>query len=291
MAWFLFIDESGHDAKEAPCAVLAGIAVRDRDVWSLICEIHELERTCFGRRYRSADREIKAKKILKRKVFRHAGQELQLDESEIVDLACSALENGAHAGAREVTALARAKLNYVKRVLETCKKHDCRIFASIVARNAPPTRTDGLRKDYSYLLERFYYFLEKKRHQHGIVIFDELEKSRCHLLIDQVYRYYRDTATGRARASLIVPEPFFVHSDLTTGIQIADLVAYIISWGYRFSQMSEPVREELSPFVDLLVQLRWKTRRNVAGDGERPIWSVCYIDDLRTRSEKTLPRK
>ncbi len=25
-------------------------------------------------------------------------------------------------------------------------------------------------------------------------------------------------------------EPFFVHSDLTTGVQVADLIAYYISW-------------------------------------------------------------
>jgi hypothetical protein len=36
MAWVLFIDESGHDRKASPYEVLAGIAVRDRDLWPLI---------------------------------------------------------------------------------------------------------------------------------------------------------------------------------------------------------------------------------------------------------------
>jgi Protein of unknown function (DUF3800) len=58
----------------------------------------------------------------------------------------------------------------------------------------------------------------------------------------QAHRYFKDTAIGRSRASLIVPEPFFVHSDLTTGIQIADLVAYCISWGFRTARMSKPRR-------------------------------------------------
>jgi hypothetical protein len=49
---------------------------------------------------------------------------------------------------------------------------------------------------------------------------DELEKSKSHILIGQAHRYFKDTHTGRHRSSRIIPEPFFVHSDLTTGIQI-----------------------------------------------------------------------
>ena len=47
-------------------------------------------------------------------------------------------------------------------------------------------------------------------------------------------------AVGRHRASRIIPEPFFAHSDLTTGVQIADLVAYVISWGFRTPRMIKP---------------------------------------------------
>ena len=57
-----------------------------------------------------------------------------------------------------------------------------------------------------------------------MVVFDEIEKSKSHLLIDQMHRYFRDTAVGRLRADRIVPEPFFVHSELTTGVRLADLV-------------------------------------------------------------------
>lgn len=50
MAWFLFIDESGHDRKAAPYEVLAGIAVQDRDIWNLITALHDAETRIFGRR-------------------------------------------------------------------------------------------------------------------------------------------------------------------------------------------------------------------------------------------------
>lgn len=62
----------------------------------------------------------------------------------------------------------------------------CRTFASIVETDACPTATGGLRKDYAYLFERFFYFLEDNNsREQGIVVFDELEKSQSHLLIDQ----------------------------------------------------------------------------------------------------------
>jgi hypothetical protein len=113
-----------------------------------------------------------------------------------------------------------------------------------------------------------------------------LEKSRSHLLIDQAHRYFKDTATGRHRATLIIPEPFFVHSDLTTGVQIADIIAYCMSWGFRLPRMIKPAREELKPYVEQILRLRHKALRNKMGNPNFEIWSVSYIRDLRTTVEK-----
>jgi hypothetical protein len=117
------------------------------------------------------------------------------------------------------------------------------------------------------------------------VVFDELEKSKSHLLIDQAHRYFKDTATGRHRSSLIIPEPFFVHSDLTTGVQIADLVAYCISWAFRLPTMTQPARDELAPYIEQIKKLRHRALRHMMGKPNFEIWSVCHIDDLRTLSE------
>lgn len=74
MACFLFIDESGQDHHDSPYEVLAGVSIRDKDLWNLIREVHELEQDCFGRRYREDRHEIKAMKFLKKKTFRLAAQ-------------------------------------------------------------------------------------------------------------------------------------------------------------------------------------------------------------------------
>lgn len=69
----------------------------------------------------------------------------------------------------------------------------------------------------------------------GYVIFDELDKSASHILLNQVSEYFLKTNKGRTRSRLIIPEPFFVHSEMTTMVQVADLIAYLISWGARLT--------------------------------------------------------
>jgi len=287
MAWFLFIDESGHDRADSPYEVLAGIAIRDRNLRDLIGQLHEAEERCFGQRYSDGSRELKGKKLLKRKVFRQRDLGVELDGMDVQALAREALTDGAQADAPRLKALARAKVDYVASVFDICAGFGCRAFASIVETSAHPTAGDGLRKDYAYLFERFFYFLEDRPvEEQGVVVFDELEKSKSHLLIDQMDRYFWQTAVGQHRASRIIPEPFFVHSDLTTGVQIADLVAYVVSWGFRMPRMDKPGRQELKGLADQVARLRYRTVRERKGNPEFEIWSFALITDLRTQIER-----
>ena len=287
MAWFLFVDESGHDGSASPYEVLAGVAIQDRTVREVIQRLHQAEIHSFGRRYSAGPRELKGRVLLKRKVYRHRDLDAEVDEKRIPELARTALDDGAGADARMLKALAIAKLNYVAAVFDICAELGCRAFASIVETDALPTASGGLRKDYSYLFERFFYFLEDHAAgEQGIVVFDELEKSQSHLLIDQMRRYFSETAVGRLRSNHIIPEPFFVHSDLTTGVQIADLVAYVISWGFRTSRMNKPARAELSQFSAQVANLRYRATRNRLDNPEFGIWSFAYITDLRTQAER-----
>lgn len=286
MSYFLFIDESGHDRRESPYEVLSGVAVQDSVVWPLITELQELEERHFGIRYSVGDKEIKGKKFLKKKAFRLAAQLPAIPAEERTPLAKACLLDGARAGKKEMTALSQAKLDFVKEALLLCLGHECRAFACIVDKNAPRSDSDILRKDYSYLFERFFYFLEDHGNQHGIVVFDELEKSQSHILLNQMEEYFKNTNKGQTRASLIIPEPLFVHSDLTSLIQIADLSAYIISWAWRLGSMNGPVREELTPFAELVAKLRYCATRSLMGNDNFQVWSFQYIEDLRCLAER-----
>jgi len=288
VAYFLFIDESGREFHNQSYEVLAGVAIGDRDLWNLVKTLQELEMKHFGARYTFGHRELKAKKILKSKVFRHAGETDPIPAEERRELSRLCLVAGPTAGFRQMCALAQAKLAYVDDVLETCGRFRCKAFGSIVKNpGATPLPDDFLRKDYAYLFERFFYFLEDTDpNASGIVVFDELEKSKSHLLVQQMDRYFKRTAKGQQRAAQIIPEPFFVHSDLTTGVQLADIAAYLLSWGFRTGDLTKPKRDNLAPFVDRLCRLRHRTIRHIDEIENFEIWSFAVISDLRTRDEQ-----
>jgi hypothetical protein len=282
MSYLFFIDESGVDHRESPYEVLAAVAIHDRKLWNFIRRVQAAELECFGRRYTPEHKETKAKALLKRKTYRLAGQLPPIPPEERRHLASACLGKGSAVDRQELTALGQAKLAFVRRVLELCASHDVRAFASIVPRAAPRPGSGFLRKDYSYLFQRFFYFLEDRSpHELGLVIFDELERFLCHLLIDQMARYFQHTETGKSRAVRVIPEPFFVHSHLTTAIQVADLVAYITSWGVRLRSMSEQRRTELADLADTVWGLRHETRRE-----GRSFGSFVVIQDLRPLAER-----
>ena len=224
---------------------------------------------------------------LNRKTYRLANQLPPFSEEERRSLAKQCLEDGKTATRSSLTALAQAKLAYVSEVFSICSRYRCKAFASIINRNSPSPSPIHLRKDYAYLFERFFYFLEDKDTSlSGIIVFDELEKTRSHLLIKQMDRYFKHTIRGKQRAGQIIPEPFFVHSDLTTGIQLADFAAYIASWNVRFEGMNEPRRSELDDLTEQLLSLRYRAIREVNGNPNYQVWSFAVITDLRAREDR-----
>ncbi len=283
MAYFLFVDESGGDRRESPYEVLAGVAVEDRDLWNLIDALKNAEQRAFGTCYSREHREIKGKQVLKRKVFRHAGQLPAMPDEERRRMARECLAAGATASRRQITALAQAKLAFVQEAFELCGRFHCRAFASIVDRDAPRPLRAVLRKDYAFLFERFFYFLEDRGPTtQGAVVFDELERSQAHILIGQMEEYFLNTARGKERSRQIIPQPFFVHSDLTTLIQIADLVAYVVAWGFRIpGSLDAPGRPELDSYAAQVSGLRYRAKREILGRPDFFVWSFAVIKDLR----------
>jgi hypothetical protein len=197
------------------------------------------------------------------------------------------LEDGPSASKEQITALAQAKLAFVKGALKLCADYQCKAFASIVARGAPRLSDDKLRKDYAYLFERFFYFVERQAgEQQGLVVFDELERTQSHLLVAQMEAYFLERQPMRSR--VVIPEPFFVHSHLTTGVQLADLTAYVAAWGLQVGNMPPAERQELSSCGEAVRALE----HHVIIDRGRfsrgtSVHSLCPIDDLRPRRERT----
>lgn len=292
MSWMLFIDESGHDGRHSPYEVLAGLAVEDRALWRLIQALRSAQENHFGIRLFDAYRaEAKGQKLLNRKTFRLAAQKAPLEPALRLELAHRALTDGANVKGDQLTALGQAKLAYVAEALRLCQSARAVAFASIIPNNVkrPPNDFDYIRKDYAYLFERFFHFLngtESSPKPMGIVTFDELDKQQSQILLHQMEQYFMQTNKGRTRSRLIVPEPFFVHSDLTTMIQMTDLIAYTISWGLRLHggarPMTQPKRDELDSFATQVCRLRY----HAATAGGHDTWGFCVIENLRAANSE-----
>jgi hypothetical protein len=295
----LFVDESGHDRREMPCEVLAGVAIAEARLWDLVQAIRGAEQRRFGASLRSLlSSEVKATKLLKRKRFKSANLRIDIPDSELPPLAHAALVKGraasdrgdprSEATQRELVAYSRSVLLFVHDVLDIASAHEARVIASVVDGKAPRPAPGRLRKDYVYLLERYFYLLETlPPRERGLVVFDELEKSQAHILLQQMAAYFLQASKGRYRSSRIVPEPFFVHSELTTGIFIADLTAYVLGWAWPRKMKEATGRDELKPFSRKLHAMQFQGQApDPTGTRSWPIYGIKWIDDLRGSQDR-----
>lgn len=295
----LFIDESGHHESGTPCEVLAGIAIAEDSLWNLVKAVRAAERDHFGDYLRNLrSDEAKARKLLKAKRFKVAAQPCELAPESMARLANSLLLKGKSAHAQrldfagetyeEMVAYSRQVLAFVHEVLDIAAGFNVQIFASMMDPRCPRPAHGLLRKDYVYLFERYFYFLETfGPRERGLIVFDEMDKAESHLLLQQMAAYFLGTRTGRYRSSRIIPEPFFVHSDLTTGVFLADLAAYILGWGWRQKDMPQPFRDELKPYAVKLAEMQFHgSKPRVDGPGSWILHGIRYIHDLRGQFDR-----
>lgn len=223
---------------------------------------------------------------------------MPIPAEELVGLANSCLRKGLEASRqgladsgttqRELVAYSRQVLSFVHQVIDLAARFSAQVFASVVDMAAPRPEPGRLRKDYVYLFERYFYFLETlPMRERGLIVFDELDKSQSHILVNQMAGYFLGTETGRYRSSRIVPEPFFVHSDLTTGVFLADLAAYILGWAWRLREMQQPIRRELLPYATKLHDMQFIGEKPRQGEpGVWHLYGIRYIDDLRGQFDR-----
>jgi hypothetical protein len=288
LAYLFFIDESGQDLRRSPYEVRCAIAVHDSRLWELTLALRDAELSHFGVHYSGPLHELKARNLLDRRTFSIASQLEPLDADERRHLAREALIRPARTAWRNLVALRQAKLAFCREALEICAAHEAAYFACIVHPRAPRSARGALRRDYSSLFLGVFSFLQQyDSRERGLLVMDEIDRSDAHRLVRRMRTYFRRTRFGREQRGRVVPEPFFVHSDLTTGVQIADIVAYVLSWNVRLPGMSRPARHELDTLGDLVRAQNRPYRVPWTADD---LWSFVYLDDLRTNYERDTAR-
>ena len=283
MAWLLFLDESGHDHKQMPYEVRGGVAIQDGQLWPFTRGVQQLERVAFGCGLHEFRKELKGSTLLDKKRFRFAHQAKLMETSERQKHCRTFLTKGLQKlspTSTEFCAYGQACLEMARGMFQLLGDHKAVLFASAIPRGSgrlTRSSTEYLRKDHVFLLERFFYFLEREN-QNGLLIMDETEKSQDRKFVRQMDAYFTKTSTGRYRTQRIVPTPFFVSSDMAYPIQAADLCIYCVNWGFRLpTGMSEPVRDEMRAEFE-----QWLFRLQYHGEGVRDgqsfeSWGICYV--------------
>lgn len=296
-----FLDESGHDLQEAPYEVRAAVAVPDGTLWELLQEMLDLEKTHFGMPLGEVGGELKGKKLLSKKRFKHAKQCGLLTADYRRNLVRAFLQRGAIAKQRkenlvpqshELAAYAQAGHAYVRDALNAARRRQCKAFAAIVDKFAQkPSNKVFLRKDYRYLLDRFSRHTKSiSEYETGLMVFDQTEVSDSRRLLRQMESYANETLTGYRMTRQLVPAPFFVDSRLTPVVQLADLVAYIVNWNVRFGKAVADSREELREFGKIVREMEWSgTNRDELGGREWKSFGFFFVKSLLDKKDERKP--
>jgi hypothetical protein len=293
MAWLLFMDECGHDHNAVPYEVRGGFAIADSALWPFVQDVHRLELECFGARLADYKSEIKGTKLLARDRFKNGLRDPVFDKATRQALCRAHLQDGLEKkppGKLKLTAYGQASLKMADGIFDLLERHKALIFATAVPRGegkpvkGEPPPPDILRKDHTFLLERFCYFLEGKREM-GLLVMDEVEKQEDRRFVQRMHDYFQKTGNGRYRSKWIVPSPFFVASDMALPVQVADVVIYVLSWGYRRErEMTGPTRLEIAErYEHRIDKLKW---RGEGYDGVKTFRSfgiVCVPDLYKPR--------
>jgi hypothetical protein len=272
MTWLLFMDESGHDHKAMPLEVRGGVALHVGKIWDFVRAWQRLELECFGAHVADFKREMKGHKLLDKDRFAWASQGPRLADDERRKHARGFLTKGLQKVSPtsvEFLAYGQACIEMARGVFEILRSHEARLFAAAIPRGTKAPRgfeaEDYLRKDHVFLFERYFYFLEAQK-SHGLIVMDESDKNYDRKFVARMERYFSKAEIGRQRTAWIVPAPLFVASDMSVGVQAADLCLYCVNWGFRpqsWLGVEAPRQEIAHGFGPQIARLQWQ------GDGYR----------------------
>ena len=295
MSYLFFLDESGHDHKSTPYEVRGGIVLHAKQLWPFVQNIKRLEEACFGDALHNYGVELKGHRLLDKDRFRWAKQDPEMDDVARRKHALGFLNKGLQKDSptcAEFTAYGQACLKMARDVFTLLSEHNGLVFAvAIPQKEKKPTSleaTEYLRKDYVFLFERYFYFLEEQQ-ETGLLVMDETDKLQDRNFVRRLEAYFSKTGHGRYRTQHIVPTPFFVSSDMAYPVQVADICIYCINWGFRLPErgMNAVSRPEIGlEFGAWLNRLQFQTTATDQEGLSVHSYSIAYVPDpYKARSD------
>ncbi|EQD53908.1 hypothetical protein B1B_09961 [mine drainage metagenome] len=281
------MDESGHDHKRMPYEVRGGVAIHAGKLWPMVQQLQQVELASFGIRLHEFRKEIKGSKLLDKDRFKWAAQSEPMEDAVRRKHCRGFLTKGLEKkppSRDEFTAYGQACLEMARGIFQALRVYEARLFAAVIPASIVKPATfeaeEYLRKDHVFLLERFFYFLEVEK-QHGVLVFDQVDKGSDQRFVRRMERYFSRTGTGRYRSAWIVPVPMFVASDMSYAVQAADLCIYSLNWGFRLPAlgMNAATRSEIATeFGPWLNQLQYRGQGYREGNVYHS-YGIVYVPD------------
>lgn len=194
-----FIDESGHprptDDTKRP--VLLATCIKETKIRDLTSQIYKIKMDVYNK----ADVEVKATKLIHKKTLdnKHTKNKLFMDK-----------------------------------LMQLISDFDIKVFAVIMEKpDFEPFVKEGiLAKQYFYLMKKIELFCENYNHSMALIIFDEQDRNEDKKISVAFNNFLYQSALGKT-FNKILEIPLFVNSEITPGVQLADLMAGIVRHYYE----------------------------------------------------------
>ena len=120
------------------------------------------------------------------------------------------------------------------------------------------------KKAYEFLLERIEHFMAEYHPKHNALIVMDDTSKELNQAVAMKHAFFQRAGNQHVKFSHIVEYPFFTRSELSNGVQLADLLAYNV---YRAFQM-----EDFNyPYYELILPNFYKREAGIILDGLK-IW-------------------
>jgi hypothetical protein len=103
------------------------------------------------------------------------------------------------------------------------------------------------KKAYEFLLERIQHYMREHHPKHNaLVVMDDTSK-QLNRAVAMKHAYFQRAGNQNVQFTQIVEYPFFTASELSNGVQLADLLAYNVYRAFRDEDLSYPYFDMMLP--------------------------------------------
>lgn len=105
------------------------------------------------------------------------------------------------------------------------------------------------KKAYEFLLERIEQFMKEYHSKHNALIVMDDTSKELNRAVAMKHAYFLHNGNENLEFRHIVEYPFFTRSELSNGVQLADLLAYNIYRAFRQEDFAYPYFSEMLPYI------------------------------------------